>query len=66
MVKIQSEYIKLSQFLKYIGMIETGGQAKQAIQDLNITVNGVQENRKGKKLYPGDVVVVEGRKFVVG
>ncbi|MBP3892273.1 MAG: S4 domain-containing protein YaaA [Solobacterium sp.] len=65
MVKIKSEYIKLSQFLKYIGIIETGGQLKQILSEVNITVNGEKENRKGRKLYPGDEIVVDGKRFEI-
>jgi ribosome-associated protein len=35
------------------------------VKELDITVNGVKEDRRGKKLYPGDIVFVNGRKFVI-
>lgn len=60
------EYITLQQFLKLSGIVSTGGQAKLFIQEADITVNGEKENRRGRKLYPEDIVVVEGKKFVVG
>ena len=65
-MKEKKEYITLQQFLKLSGIVSTGGQAKLFIQEADITVNGEKENRRGRKLYPGDIVVVEGKKFVVG
>lgn len=66
MDKINSEYIKLEQFLKMANIIFTGGEAKQFLKDHKVVVNGIPEYRRGRKLYPGDVVVVDERKFVVG
>ena len=66
MEKITTEYITLQAFLKLVGAASTGGEAKIMIQEANILVNGQTELRRGRKLYPGDVVVVNKRKFVVG
>ncbi len=67
MAEMKHEYIKLDQFLKLSGVAATGGQAKLMITQLSeVYVNGERENRRGRKLYPGDIVVVDGRKFVVG
>ncbi|MHC5522400.1 S4 domain-containing protein YaaA [Ligilactobacillus saerimneri] len=59
-IQLQTEYITLGQLLKIAGVIQTGGQAKCFLQEhaTAITVNGVTENRRGKKLYPADVVVI--------
>ena len=65
-MKEKKDYITLQQFLKLIGIVSTGGQAKLYLQEADITVNGEKENRRGRKLYPEDIVVVEGKKFVVG
>ena len=65
MVVIKTEYIKLSQFIKYVGIVNTGGEAKLLLNDANITVNGEKENRPGRKLYSKDVVVINGRKFEI-
>ncbi len=65
MVKISTEYIKLEQFLKLAGVAQTGGEAKIMIQDNEVTVNGERENRRGRKLYPGDKVCVNGKTLVV-
>lgn len=66
MEHINSEYIKLDQFLKMANIIFTGGEAKQFLKDHKVVVNGIPEYRRGRKLYPGDVVIVDERKFVVG
>ncbi len=58
--------ITLDQFLKRAGVVGSGGQAKLAIQDGYVTVNGALETRRGRKLQPGDIVVVDNEhRFVV-
>lgn len=58
--------ITLDQFLKRAGVVDSGGQAKLAIQDGYVTVNGELETRRGRKLSPGDVVVIDkDHRFVV-
>ncbi|MFZ4641277.1 MAG: RNA-binding S4 domain-containing protein [Nodosilinea sp.] len=51
-------YIKLDQFLKQVGIAETGGQAKVMIQNGDVRVNGSVETRRGRKLVRGDQVEV--------
>ncbi len=57
--------IKLSQFLKLTGAVQTGGQAKLLIQCGEVTVNGDVETRRGRKLIPGDRVAVCGETYQV-
>ncbi len=57
--------IKLDQFLKLVGIASTGGQAKLLIVDGGVKVNGIIETRRGRKLFPGDQVTVEGQTFQV-
>lgn len=64
-VKIDTEYIKLDQFMKYAGITNTGGEAKNLIADGIIKVNGNIEFSRGKKLKPGDMVEFEGNKYKV-
>ena len=59
-IEISTEYITLGQFLKLADCISTGGQAKPFLQETSIKVNGEAENRRGRKLYDGDQIVVEG------
>ena len=61
-----SRPITLDQFLKTTGLVGTGGQAKVAIQEGYVTVNGELETRRRRKLSPGDVIVVDNEhRFVV-
>ena len=57
--------IKLDQFLKLTGAVETGGQAKLLIQGGEVLVNNEVETRRGRKLKPGDVVDLDGESFLV-
>lgn len=55
-VKINTDFIQLQSFLKFKGIAETGGQAKEFIQDGIIAVNGEICIARGKKLRNGDIV----------
>ena len=57
--------IKLDQFLKWVGVAPTGGQAKLMILDGNVLVNGEIETRRGRKLVTGDRVTVGNETFTV-
>lgn len=57
--------IKLDQFLKWVGVAPTGGQAKLMIQDGEVLVNGEVETRRGRKLVTGDRVTVAKEDFIV-
>jgi ribosome-associated protein len=59
-IPIHTEYITLGQMLKLGDCISTGGHAKFFLQETKVQVNGVDDNRRGRKLYPGDQVMVEG------
>ena len=59
-VAIRTEFIKLQDFLKFAGISETGGMAKNIIQDGFILVNGETCTQRGKKLRPGDKVQLGG------
>jgi ribosome-associated protein len=60
-MKIDTPYIKLDSFLKAVNVVSSGGEAKILITDGQVRVNGVVENRRGRKLYPGDRVELNGR-----
>jgi ribosome-associated protein len=57
--------IQLDQFMKFVGLVGTGGQAKLVIQGGEVLVNGVVETRRKKKLRPGDRVTFRGQTRVV-
>lgn len=58
-IKIKTEYITLGQFLKFANIAPSGGMVKAILQDYKISVNDLAENRRGKKLYPGDKISVK-------
>lgn len=60
---INEKFINLSQLLKALNIAESGGEAKDIIDAGEVTVNNYPENRYRKKLYPGDVVEVSGKKI---
>lgn len=57
-ITIRDEFIRLGQSLKLSGIASTGVEAKYMIEDGLVTVNDNAENRRGRKLYPGDIVKV--------
>lgn len=59
-IKLREDYIKLGQALKAAGLVEDGVDAKYAIQDGLVKVNGQTEIQRGKKLYDGDEVTYNG------
>lgn len=59
------ETIKLDQFLKLMGIVATGGQAKMLIQAGAVLVNGEVETRRGRKLVIGDRIATLGETWAV-
>ena len=57
-VKIKDEYITLGQFLKIADLVSTGGEAKIFLLENEILVNGLKENRRGRKLYKDDIIEI--------
>jgi len=64
-IAVQSEFIRLDAFLKLANVVESGGQAKLAIQDGRVRVNGAVCMQRGKKLRPGDVARFQGESYRV-
>lgn len=64
-INIKDEYIKLGQALKLAGLVGSGVEAKMLIQDGLVTVNGEVDERRGRKLYSGDVFALEGNEVKV-
>ena len=58
-VAIQTEYIKLDSLLKFAGLCDTGGFAKELVQQGAVRVNGEVCTMRGKKIRPGDTVEVD-------
>lgn len=59
------DYITLGQFLKMKDIIHSGGAAKVFLEHNQVLVNGELENRRGRKLRAGDIVVIDGQTFIV-
>ena len=59
-IKITTEFIKLDSLLKFAAVVGTGGEAKDAIQCGDVTVNGEVCTMRGKKIRPGDRVELGG------
>lgn len=64
-VKITTEYIKLEALLKFEGLVETGGEAKERIQAGEVAVGGEVCLMRGKKIRPGDDVLFQGKHYTV-
>ncbi len=59
------EHIQLDQFLKFAQVVASGGEAKQLVKSGAVRVNDEVELRRGRKLYHGDVVEVDGIEMLV-
>jgi len=64
-IKLKSEYLELQQLLKIENFISSGGEAKYYLQENIVYVNNEQESRRGKKLYPGDIVKIGNEEFII-
>lgn len=62
-IVIRDEFIKLGQALKLAGVVEDGVEAKYAIQDGLVQVNGEVDLRRGRKVYEGDVILFEDQEI---
>lgn len=60
-VPIGGDSIRLGQFLKFAGLLDSGGEVKEAIIDGYVTVNGEIDRRRGRQLQLGDTVSFDGR-----
>jgi S4 domain protein YaaA len=58
-IVISDTFITLGQALKEAAVIDSGGQAKWFLSEVPVWVNGEQEQRRGRKLYPGDYVTID-------
>lgn len=64
-VSIKSEYITLGQFLKFVSIIDCGSYAKQFLLENKVLINNLPDNRRGRKIYPGDIVKVFNKQYEV-
>ncbi len=64
-IQIRDEFIKLGQLLKLTNLVESGAMAKEVIEEGLVKYNGEVETRRGKKIYPGDIVEFNGESVTV-
>lgn len=64
-IKISSEFITLGQFLKFVDIIESGGEAKLFLSQNDAFINDELDVRRGRKLRPGDKVVILGESYLI-
>ncbi|MBO6166091.1 MAG: RNA-binding S4 domain-containing protein [Eubacterium sp.] len=64
-ITIKDEFIKLGQAMKLAGLVDSGVEAKEVIQNGEVMVNGETDTRRGKKLYSGDRFSYKGEEVYV-
>ena len=64
-IKIKDDFIKLGQLIKLAGLVDSGVEAKYAIQNSMVFVNGQIDTRRGKKIVPGDIVSFKNEEIKV-
>lgn len=64
-IKIRTEYLELKNLLKITNIIQTGGEAKYYLAENKVLVNGMEENRRGRKLFPGDQIVIGKETYLI-
>lgn len=64
-IKINSEYITLGQFVKIVDLVNSGGESKYFLLNNNVIINGLKDNRRGRKLYRNDLVEINGETYKI-
>jgi ribosome-associated protein len=64
-IEIRDDFIKLGQLLKLADLVSSGVEAKIVIQNGEVKVNGEVDTRRGKKIYPQDIVEYKGKQVTV-
>ena len=64
-IAITTPFIKLDALLKFAALVGTGGEAKAAVQEGLVAVNGETCTQRGRKIYPGDTVSLGGENLRV-
>ncbi len=64
-IPIHTEFITLQDFLKFANAVESGGMAKNMVQNGQVTLNGEVCTQRGKKLRAGDTVGYLGQRYLV-
>ena len=64
-VKIRDEFITLGQLLKIVDLVSSGGETKHFLLNNKIVINGVEDNRRGKKLYKDNLIEINGSQYKI-
>lgn len=64
-VKIVTEHITLGQLIKLLGLVDSGAMVKTFVQEEKIFVNDEKETRRGRKLYPNDVIRLNNTEYII-
>lgn len=64
-VAIRGATIRLGQLLKLAGIVDSGGEARELLERVAVSVNGEPESRRGRQLHPGDRVTLAGHELLV-
>ena len=62
---INTDYITLGQFLKLADIIQSGGEAKSFLAQNEVEIDGISDNRRGRKLRGGEVIEILGQKYEI-
>ena len=62
---INTEYITLGQFLKLADIIQSGGEAKSFLAQNEVEIDGISDNRRGRKLRGGEMIEILGQKYEI-
>ena len=64
-IEIATDYIKLGQFLKLIGAVSMGGETRNFLIETEVKINQKIEKQRGKKLFSGDLIEIQGEKYLL-
>ena len=64
-VKIKENYITLGKFIKVVDLILSGGEAKSFLLNTVVKVNNEVDSRRGRKLYKGDLINIQGKDYKI-
>ncbi len=64
-VYINTDYITTGQLLKYVGIVSNGGESKAFLATNIVKINGIVDQRRGKKLYPNDEIEILDKKITI-
>ena len=62
---IKGDYVTLGQILKFLDLVQTGGEEKIFLAENNVIFNGEKEERRGKKIRVGDVITINEKKYQI-